>query len=110
MPPFRKTSEGLLVTTGSLKFTAAVITLLGSLVVGAIGAVRFLDRTRNAPSREEFVDHVRADSLLHVKQAAHDAFQDSIMTQQARDNHGVVCYVYRNPKPFCDGLPAPRIP
>lgn len=97
----RKTSEGVVITTSSLRFGASAIALVGALLVGAIGAVRFLDKAKEAPSRSEFVEHVRAESSLHAEQRRHDAFQDSSFTQLGRDLRALNCYIAQYPMPLC---------
>jgi hypothetical protein len=106
MTPFRKTSEGLLVTTGGVRFISAVVALIGTLCLGALGAARFVIRAKDAPTRAEFLAHVERDSLLHVDQARHSAFTDSALTEIARTTHSTICFVYRNPKPFCNDQPS----
>jgi hypothetical protein len=97
----QRTADGLVINFRSLRFVALIGSLAVVAITGMAGAVRFVDQSRDAPTRTEFDAHVRADSEIHAKQSVHDAFQDSLISQQSRDNHGVVCFVYHNPLPFC---------
>lgn len=96
-----RTSDGINVTGKTLRFGLLMATLIGMLLGGIIAAVRFIDRAGDSVPRQEFVEHVRADSTFHAGQNGHDTFQDSLIALQGRDGHALTCYVWRNPLPFC---------
>ncbi len=96
-----RTPEGIVVTGKSLRFGIALSIFIGGLFGGIIAAVRFIDRAQDSVPMPVFVEHVRADSGFHAAQNIHDTFQDSLIAQQSRDSHGLTCYVWRNPLPFC---------
>ncbi len=95
------TPDGIVVTGKAIRFGILVATLIGGILGGVIAAVRFIDRAQDTVPRQEFIEHVRADSSFHIGQNIHDTFQDSLISQQSRDSHGLTCYVWRNPLPFC---------
>jgi hypothetical protein len=96
-----RTSDGIVVTGKALRFGLLMATLIGGVLGGIIAAVRFIDRAGDSVPRQEFVEHVRADSTTHAAQNVHDAFQDSLIAGYGRDGHALTCYVWRNPLPFC---------
>jgi hypothetical protein len=96
-----RTADGIVVTGKTLRFGLLMATIVGMLLGGIIAAVRFIDRAGDSVPRQEFVEHVRADSTFHAGQNFHDTFQDSLIAQQGRDGHALTCYVWRNPLPFC---------
>lgn len=98
---FRRTETGVVVTADSLKSFALITGCLVTLIGGATAAVRLFDHAKDAPSRNEFVEHVRNDSLIHGTQLIHAAWQDSLIAQEARDNHAVSCLVAKYPLPLC---------
>jgi len=113
----RKTDDGYLVTTGTLKIASLAIALGATLVTGIVSAVRFIDRSTNAPTRMEFEAHVRLDSSIHsafydsvLKLEIHSAFQDSLIARQSRNTTGLVCQVFKNPRPFCTDAPTRFLP
>ena len=94
-------SDGIVVTGKTLRFGLLAATLIGGILGGIIAAVRFIDRAGDSVPRQEFVEHVRADSTFHAGQNFHDTFQDSTIAKMGRDGHALTCYVWRNPMPFC---------
>lgn len=97
----QRTPDGFIVTKNQVKLATLVIAAVASLLTGVVAAVRFIDRAADSVPRQEFALFTHADSEVHAAQRIHDAFQDSVLSQQGRDNHAVTCYVYRNPLPFC---------
>ncbi len=97
----RRTPDGIVVTGKTIRFGILVVGAIGMLLGGIIAAVRFVDRAGDSVPRQEFADHIRADSTFHAGQSFHDTFQDSTIAQQGRDYHALTCYVWRNPLPFC---------
>lgn len=109
----KRTYEGFLITTGTLKLAILVTTVVAGMMTGIIAAVRFFDRTANTPTRTEFVQHTRLDDSVHEQIRMHNAFVDSTLAEQSRNTHGLVCFVYHNPQPFCAdrmGYPTRRLP
>jgi len=104
----RKTDDGYVITTGTVKIAVLAIALVSTLVTGIVSAVRFIDRSTNAPTRMEFEAHVRADSFVHsafydsvAKLEIHNAFSDSLTVHLSRNLTGLICKQYGNPQPFC---------
>jgi len=113
----RKTEDGFEITTGTLKLATVSIALASALVTGIVSAIRFIDRSTNAPTRMEFEAHVRLDSSIHSafydsvsKIEIHSAFQDSLIARQSRNTTGLVCQVFHNPRPFCEDAPTRFVP
>lgn len=109
-PPLRRTSEGLVISGNRVTFWVGILTLVGLLIGGITGVVRAL-----APSREEYVQqetklstHMHDDSMTHREIMAHDAFQDSVITRQGRDNHELGCYNAGYPPALCGDVQIPR--
>ena len=106
--PVRKSAEGVVITTSSLRFAGATLALIGSLSVGAIGAVRYMDRAVDGPSTVEFARHLALEDSVHKEIMRHAEFQDSAIArigrsaeQAARDNHSLACFISQNPLPLC---------
>jgi hypothetical protein len=97
----QRTHNGLFITAGTLKLVVLATTVIVGMMTGIIAAVRFFDRASNAPTRAEFLQHVRADDSVHAVLHQHNLVLDSAIAEGNRNNHGLVCFVYRNPLPFC---------
>lgn len=102
----RKTSEGVLVTTGGVRLFVLILGAAATVITGAIGAVRFMALA--VPTRTEFHDHIVSDSAIHREQAIHSAFQDSALSRAVRDNHATSCYIAKYPLTLCADLTLTR--